>query len=82
MAETAIARLFTHGRRQAVGLPEEFRLPGNRACIRRTDGGVLLEPMASDTDAWFAELDRFTDVPLFEDGRHQPSVPDGEDMFE
>ncbi len=42
----------------------------------------MLEPIAADIDAWFAELDRFADVPLFEDGRHQPPVPDGEDMFE
>jgi hypothetical protein len=27
---------------------------------------------AFDVDAWFAELDRFTDTPLFEDGRNQP----------
>jgi hypothetical protein len=34
MAETAIARLFTHGRSQAVRLPKEFRLPGDRVRVR------------------------------------------------
>jgi antitoxin VapB len=43
--------------------------------------GVLLEPIASDIDAWFAELDRFADVPLFEDGRNQPPMPGDEDIF-
>jgi antitoxin VapB len=43
--------------------------------------GVLLEPIASDVEAWFAELDRFADVPLFEDGRNQPPVPGDEDIF-
>lgn len=43
--------------------------------------GVLLEPIASDVDAWFAELDRFADVPLFEDGRNQPLTPVGEYIF-
>jgi antitoxin VapB len=81
MADTAIARLFTHGRSQAVRLPKEFRLPGDRVRVRHAGTGVLLEPMASDTDAWFAELDRFADVPLFEDGRNQPPVPRGADMF-
>ena len=42
---------------------------------------MLLEPIASDVDAWFAELDRFVDVPLFEDGRNQPLTPAGEDLF-
>jgi len=40
---------------------------------------VLLEPIASALDAWFAELDRFADVPLFERGRNQPPAPVGED---
>jgi antitoxin VapB len=43
--------------------------------------GVLLEPIASDIDAWFAELDRYADIPLFEDGRNQPPVPAEEDLF-
>jgi hypothetical protein len=37
--------------------------------------------IASDVDTWFAELDRFADVPLSEDGRNQPPVPAGEDIF-
>ena len=82
MAETAIARLFTHGRSQAVRLPKEFRLPGDRVRVRHLGNGVLLEPIASDVDAWFAELDRFVDVPLFDGGRNQPPPPVGEDIFE
>jgi antitoxin VapB len=82
MADTAIARLFTHGRSQAVRLPKEFRLPGDRVRVRRLGDGVLLEPIAADVDAWFAELDRFADVPFFEDGRNQPLAPADEDLFE
>ncbi len=81
MAETAIARLSTRGRSQAVRLPKEFRLPGDRVRVRHMGDGVLLEPIASDVDTWFAELDRFADVPLSEDGRNQPPVPAGEDIF-
>jgi antitoxin VapB len=81
MADTGIARLFTHGRSQAVRLPKEFRLPGDRVRVRRMGDGVLLEPIASDVEAWFGELDRFADVPLFEDGRNQPPTPDGEELF-
>lgn len=81
MADTAIARLFTHGRSQAVRLPKDFRLPGDRVRVRHLGEGVLLEPIASDVEAWFAELDRFADVPLFEDGRNQPPTPRDEGIF-
>lgn len=82
MADTAIARLFTHGRSQAVRLPKEFRLPGDRVRVRHVGDGVLLEPIATDVDAWFTELDRFADVPLLEDGRDQPLTPPGDDILE
>jgi antitoxin VapB len=82
MADTAIAKLFTHGRSQAVRLPKEFRLPGDRVRVRHLGNGVLLEPIASDVDTWFAQMDRFADVPLFEDGRHEPPAPSAEDIFE
>jgi antitoxin VapB len=49
--------------------------------VRHMGDGVLLEPIASDIEAWFAELDRFADVPLFEDGRNQPPTPGDEDIF-
>jgi antitoxin VapB len=75
MADTAIVRLFTHGMSQVVRLPEELWLPGDRVRVRHVGDGVLLEPIASDVGAWFAELDRFADVPLFEDGRNQPPTP-------
>lgn len=76
MSKTGIAKLFVHGRSQAVRLPREFRLPGDRVRVRRTDGGVLLEPMTGDVDAWFAELDRFDEVPFMEEGREQPPMSD------
>jgi antitoxin VapB len=82
MAETAIARLFTHGRSQAVRLPKEFRLPGDRVRVRHVGEGVLLEPIAADVEAWFGELDRYADIPLLEDGRHQPPMPGDEGLFE
>jgi antitoxin VapB len=81
MAGTAIARIFTHGRSQAVRLPKKFRLPGDRVRVRHMGDGVLLEPIASDVEAWFAELDRFADVPLFEDGRNHPPTPAGDELF-
>jgi antitoxin VapB len=82
MVDSGIAKIFKHGRSQAVRLPRAFRLPGDRVRVRRVATGILLEPMGSDIEAWFAELDRFADVPLMEEGRRQPSMPDPEDLFE
>ena len=81
MSEGGIARIFMHGRSQAVRLPQAFRLPGDRVRVRRVAGGILLEPITTDIDAWFAELDRFADVPFMEDGRDQPPMPEAEDLF-
>jgi antitoxin VapB len=82
MSETGIARIFKHGRSQAVRLPLAFRLPGDRVRVRRVEGGILLEPIVTDLDAWFAELDRFAEVPFMEEGRRQPPMPEAEDRFE
>ena len=81
MSNTGIARIFKHGRSQAVRLPLAFRLPGNRVRVRRVKGGILLAPIASDIESWFAELDRSAEVPFMEDGRRQPPMPAGEDLF-
>lgn len=82
MSETGIAKLFRHGRSQAVRLPLAFRLPGDRVRVRRVAEGVLLEPLIEDIDAWFTALDRFADVPFMEDGRRQPPMPEPKDLFE
>ncbi len=81
MSDAAIAKLFMHGRSQAVRLPMAFRLPGTRVRVRRVGRGVMLEPMSTDLDAWFGDLDRFADVPFMEDGRQQPPMPEDEDPF-
>lgn len=82
MTDTGVARIFMHGRSQAVRLPLAFRLPGDRVRVRRVAGGILLEPLIADVDAWFAELDRFADVPFMEGGRRQPPMPGAEDLFD
>jgi antitoxin VapB len=69
MGDTAVAKILTHGRSQAVRLPLAFRMPGDRVRVRRAGRCVVLEPIGADLDAWFAELDRFADIPFMEDGR-------------
>ena len=82
MAESGVARVFMHGRSQAVRLPLAFRLPGDRVRVRRVKEGILLEPIVTDIDTWFRELDRFKDVPFMEQGRNQPPMPGEPEAFE
>jgi antitoxin VapB len=80
---TGIAKIFKHGRSQAVRLPKEFRLPGKEVRVRRVGRGVLLEPIETDIEAWLAELRRLAeeaDEPFMPEGRQQPPMPDGDDI--
>ena len=70
---TTTAKLFRNGRSQAIRLPREFRFKGDRVRVRRDGRGVLVEPMYSDVDAWFAELDRLGAEPIMTEGRQQPA---------
>ena len=77
---TTIAKLFRNGRSQAVRLPREFRFEGDRVRVRRAGRGVLVEPMFTHVDAWFAELDRLAE-PFMPEGRQQPATPE-RDVFD
>jgi antitoxin VapB len=79
MSKSAIAKVFKHGRSQAVRLPAEFRVSGDRVRVRRVENGILLEPLYTDIKEWFAALDHYKDVPFMEDGREQPAMPDDDD---
>ena len=83
MAETRTAKLFTHGRSQAVRLMKEFRLPGKEVRVRRVGRSVLLEPIetsAADSRAVFARLARYHDIPFMPDGRQQTPMPPPDDV--
>jgi antitoxin VapB len=83
MSENATAKLFTHGRSQAVRLPKAFRLPGKEVRVRRLGNGVLLEPIEHDAGnirALFAKLARYHDIPFMEEGRQQPPMPPPDDV--
>jgi antitoxin VapB len=79
MSETGTAKLFKHGRSQAVRLPKEFRLPGTEVRVRRIGRAVLLEPVERDREtmeAIFAEIDRRGGSEFLPEGRpEQPPMP-------
>jgi antitoxin VapB len=84
--DTPTAKLFKHGRSQAVRLPKEFRLPGTEVRVRRVGRGVLLEPMErslADIQAVFAEIDRLGGKDFLSEGRPaQPPMPQPRKIFE
>ena len=43
---SATAKLFMHGRSQAVRLPKEFRFEGSEVRVSKVGDKVILEPMA------------------------------------
>jgi antitoxin VapB len=86
VADTKTAKLFTHGRSQAVRLPKEFRLPGTEVRVSRFGNRVILEPIArgpAEVAAVFAEIDRllagapFPDIQATED----PAVAPDQRVF-
>jgi antitoxin VapB len=84
MSGTGTAKLFKHGRSQAVRLPKEFRMPGTEVRVRRVGRGVLLEPIDApfDVKAWFAKLDEYLDEPFMPEGRQQPPMPPPRKFFD
>ena len=65
------AKLFMHGRSQAVRLPKEFRLPGKEARVSKVGDKVILEPMEKpkfDSAAFWAAIDALGGEDLFRSG--------------
>ena len=44
------AKLFRNNRSQAVRIPVEFELPGDRVLIRREGGKLIIEPITKPTN--------------------------------
>lgn len=77
---TGVAKIFMHGRSQAVRLPKEFRLPGKEVRVSRDGNKLILEPVeAFDVAAWLAKMDRLREMhgDFLPEGRpEQPLMPD------
>lgn len=82
MGDTSgIAKIFMHGRSQAVRLPKAFRMDGKEVRIRRDGRRLILEPIISNVDEWFESLDAYSE-PFMEEGRDQPPMPADREMFD
>ena len=81
------AKLFMHGRSQAVRLPKEFRFDGVEVRVSKVGDRVVLEPMQAapfNTDAWFACLDALGAHDFLPDGLPDelPVEPDSRAFFQ
>jgi antitoxin VapB len=70
---TATAKIFMHGRSQAIRLPKEFRLPGKEVRVSKVGDKLILEPLPADkppfdSKAFWAEIDALGGQDLFLDG--------------
>jgi antitoxin VapB len=72
---TATAKLFTHGRSQAVRLPKEFRFEGQEVRVTKVGNRVILEPMVPDESMPWTAIDQLGDSPFMPEGREQPGTP-------
>ncbi len=54
-AEAVEAKLFANGRSQAIRLPRQFRMPGDRVLIHREGRRLIIEPVdviPRDANGW------------------------------
>ncbi|MGD9656715.1 MAG: antitoxin [Methylocystis sp.] len=82
---TATAKLFKHGRSQAVRLPKEFRMPGTEVRVSKVGDKIILEPLEKtpfDVAAWRAKLDAYLDADFPEFPEEPPLKPDDEVTFD
>ena len=71
---SATAKLFTHGRSQAVRLPKGFRFEGTEVRVTKIGDKVILEPINGGAMPW-ALIDQTGDCPFMPDGCEQPEIP-------
>jgi len=79
---SATAKIFMHGRSQAVRLPKEFRFEGSEVRVSKVGDKVILEPFRKkpfDVAAWRAGLEQYRDIPFMQDGRDQGTILDDDD---
>jgi antitoxin VapB len=76
---TQISRIFMNGNSQAVRIPQEFRLAGNRVEISRNAAGdLVIHPLPSDRGLALLEaLQGFDEefIELMEEDRQMQSPP-------
>ena len=85
MGDTARAKLFMHGRSQAVRLPKAFRLPGQEVDVFRQGDDVVLRPLKRPKINWdeiWAEMEALGPVDLAVPDRDEGLLPPRDISFD
>jgi antitoxin VapB len=86
MGENPRAKLFMHGRSQAVRLPKEFRFEGNEVEVHRQGDSVVLTPVARpkpDAAAILSAMASLGPLDGFMEGdRYEGLLPDRDVSFD
>jgi antitoxin VapB len=83
MSDSDTAKLFMHGRSQAVRLPKAYRMPGTEVRVRRDGDKVILEPVEApkfDFATWRAELDALGAADFLPDGVDNRDLVEPDDV--
>ncbi len=83
MADSDTAKLFMHGRSQAVRLPKAYRMPGTEVRVRREGDKVILEPLEApkfDFAKWRTELDALGAAEFLPEGVDDSDLIEVEDI--
>jgi antitoxin VapB len=78
---SARAKIFKHGRSQAVRLPKEFRFAGDEVRITKVGNRVILEPVDAPQAMPWGQIDALCEGLFMPDGREQPPMPPERDIF-
>lgn len=81
--QEGIAKLFRHGRSQAVRLPKAFRLPGTEVRVRKEGDKVILEPLPNrpfDVKRWRAELRALGAADFLPEGVSDEDLPTADEI--
>lgn len=85
MGDVARAKIFMHGRSQAVRLPKEFRLPGQEVEVFRQGDDVVLRPLTRPQINWeeiWAKLDALGPIDLDVPDRDEGLLPPRDVSFD
>ena len=79
---TFLAKVFMHGRSQAVRLPKECRFEGGEVKVTKVGERVILEPIADVKFMPWDVIDAIGDRSFMGQGRDQPNMPESRVVFD
>jgi antitoxin VapB len=74
------AKIFQTGRSQAVRIPKEFRLEGDKVFIKKEGNAVILIPVKEGWDSLLSSLEEFSAD--FMEERAQPEIQKRQELFD